>query len=463
MKNLLRRRMAAAFSMVQVKLRFRWSDASKENRAIIHGASFVAIFLLAAKGIAAIKEMLVAQHYGASGLIDGYLFAYSLANWPISMFASVVSCVLVPVFVRQQADNAVNLKRFKFELLIVSLLLSGSLAALVYGFLPLLIVSDWVGLNGKAQAAAIQAVPFVAVMVPFGILAALYSAWLMSEKNYANAFLDGVPSLVIAVMLFFWPWEANLIPIEPILWGTVLGFIARAMWLFTLTRQDSKQIIFSTKFSPCWREMSADTAYVALAQFVIFSTLLVDQIMLARLPEGNLAAFGYAYRIILLILGLSVTALSRAMLPVLSGFGEVKGSWILASRWTWRVFWSGVFATFVLTLAAEPLVRILFERGEFLAKDTEAVALIFTIFILQLPFALAAAVKTQWFLSERKAARALFISTVVCATIKIGCGIGFLFFLKWGATGIALSYTVYNVFYFLILRKLFLEYGGING
>lgn len=451
--SLTRRIEAALLFLLPARWRTRALNASSENRAILRGAGWVTIFLLGAKLIAAFKEILVAKYYGTGFLIDGYLFAFNVASWPLGVISHVAIFVLVPLLVRMQAEAPQDMPRFKTELLTASLGIGFLLAMVIYGLLPIVIQSDWIGMSSRTQVAALQTIPFVAAMVFFGIVAAMYSTWLMSRQRHANTFLEGIPALVVAAILLLWPWDSVALTLTPLLWGTVIGFMLQASWLAILTRgYVGMQVIAMPRRSPHWRAVYNAFSVLLLAQFIMSTTALVDQFLLARLPEGSLAAFGYAQRVMALVLGLSATVLGRAMLPVFASVADAGASWKLARYWIWRVFWIGFAGAAALVLLGKAVVELLFERGAFTPDDTQAVTQILVVLALQLPSYLAGTVWLQWLLSRHGAASPLVIAAVVSSTIKIGMAFVLVVVLDMGVIALAYTYVVFSVFYLVVLE-----------
>ena len=69
------------FTFLPSYLRDRLNNAHKDHKRIVTGMATVALYVVAAKLIAAGKEVLVAYRYGTSGVVDGYLFVFNLINW----------------------------------------------------------------------------------------------------------------------------------------------------------------------------------------------------------------------------------------------------------------------------------------------------------------------------------------------------------------------------------------------
>jgi putative peptidoglycan lipid II flippase len=97
-------------------------------------------------------------------------------------------------------------------------------------------------------------------------------------------------------------------------------------------------------------------------------------------------------------------------------------------------------ATFILTCAlvigAEPMVRILFERGSFTRQDTHVVAVVTACFALQIPFYVAGILGVR-LLNALGKGRAIML---ICATNLVVNIIGNLLLMRWlKVAGIALT------------------------
>lgn len=411
--------------------RFRIQSVSHENKAILRGMAWVVVFLLGAKIVAALKEMLVAYRYGASALVDGYLFTFNLANWPVSVFYSVASFLFIPVLVRLRTRSPEDGRQLQAEMLGLSLVLSIVLALLAWLLLPWIINSPWVGLNAQAREAALASVPWCAGVIALGMLASLYSTWLMSGRRHANTFLECLPALGIGLFLFLWPWDTGNPTLEPMLWGMFAGFVGQ-LGLLMVAHADAVRPAIALR-SPHWQEIYRSFGIMLAAQVVMTSTGLVDQFLLARLPEGSIATFGYAQRVMALVLGLSATVVGRAMLPVLSAAGDARSSWRLARRWAIHLFWLGWIAAGALALLSGVIVDLLFQRGAFDVEASRAVTDTLMALGVQLPFYLAGIVLMQWVVSVRKQVW-LLIAAAVATVVKVFSG---WWWLSHGTVGVA--------------------------
>ena len=357
---------------------------------------WVAVFLLLAKLIGAGKEMLVAYRYGTSPVVDGYLFVFNILQWPASIFFSVVSFVLIPYLVKLRNDDPEQAHGLQ-RALISATFTVGSLAAIAFGAVVWWLVSkDMAGLNGIGKTAALTAIPWLLPTMGLAFLATVYSTWLMSRRQHANTLLEAIPSLTIILGLVFWPYGTeqswNVLPLAT---ATLLGFALQTLILANLNRTETEPTT-SVRLMEHWHELRRAFGIMLLAQVIMTSSNLVDQFVALRMGEGVLATLSYAQRIMGLVLGLTGTVISRAMLPVFSGVTDIRQSFALASRWAWHCALAGIAGMLLIAALAHPATGFLFQRGAFSTADTTAVSQVLTILGLQLPFYLTSIVLIQW-------------------------------------------------------------------
>ena len=427
-------------------LRDRLRLMSIENKTILRGMSRVAVFLMLAKLIAAVKEMFVAYCYGTSAVVDGYLFAFNLIMWPGNVFFSVISFVLIPYLVSMRVEKPDQEARFRSELLFVTIVI-GIVVSYVAGIALLgFVASGMAGLSVLGQQAALIAIPWLAPTVAFCCLAALYSTWLMSERRHANTFLEAMPALCVVLALLIWmlldiSLGQSLVPLVA---GTLAGFALQTGLLAYLTGCGFRAA-WPNVSSPHWQGLRHVFGAMLLAQIVMTSSGLVDQFFAVRMGEGVLAVYSYAQRVMGLLLGFSAVVIGRALLPVLSGVTDARLSWQIAKRWAWLFGLFGVVGAGMLGLMANLIVAILFERGAFTAADTTAVSEVLVVLGIQLPFYLAGIVFVQWLGAVKQQDRLLmvasagFIVKLVCALLLYDFnGVG----LAWSTVAMYLATTV---------------------
>src|SRR5690606_24569505 len=134
----------------------------------------------------------------------------------------------------------------------------------------------------------------------------------------------------------------------------------------------------SFEFShPAVREALKRLAPTLLGLGVYSIDVMVGRRMLSELEEGSVTYFSYALRLCDFSQGIFIMALSSATLPSLATFvgrgqlTEVAQTLAFSLR---LALFVGVAATVASVVLAEPIVAIVFERGQFSAQDTTETA-----------------------------------------------------------------------------------------
>ncbi|MBP4046232.1 lipid II flippase MurJ [Chromobacterium violaceum] len=397
----------------------KFKGLSKENQQIAKSALMVAFFVLLAKSVAALKEVAVAWKYGVSDVVDAYQMASTIMLWLPAAISSALMTVLIPILF--SLENKKEEKNQFLSELQGGLLLIGAVSGAVLLFIFPNVLS-LVSKQLNPSTAEIVRQFSIGYWLPavLSLLITLHSTRLMMLHRQWNTLLEGMPALFILLFILIWP-KKDLV--APLILGTIVGFFFQNFILTRLANKHTKEKIkyrFSFK-SPHWITARNYLGLMVLAQFCMSWVGPIDMISAVRLGQGAIAQLGYSERILSLFLGLGAMAISRAILPVFSEMadqGDNKNRLLDASiKWGVIMFALGTIAAFVAWNCADFIIKILYQRGAFHASDTQAVAAVFQLGVLRLPFYFAGLVFFQLLASMR-----LFFAVVLinfsCVLIK---------------------------------------------
>lgn len=393
-------------SLIQ-RVRSHLASPDSNHGKIAKGFFWVSLFLLVGKLAGAAKEIALAWRYGVTAEVDAYLFVLNLVSWPIAVWVSVLTWVLVPLSSRLRKGNLQALAGFRAELLGQSMLWCGGLLVLAFTGLPILLASA--GLSEGVLRTSQDLLPVLIWLIPLGMLAGLHSIWMLAAARHSNTLLESIPALVILTTLLVFPGGG----LTPLVWGTLVGGIVHLLilLLFAGVRRELEAPRFS-RLSRHWPAFMQGFWVVLAGQLIISLVGLVDQFFAAQLGGGGIATMSYANRVLGLILSLCAIAVSRATLPVFSDVDEQDGRGMkkMAQRWAQLSFASGSMAVIFGWWLAPWVIELLFERGRFSPQDTESVAQAFRYGLFQLPFFAAGLIYVSWLTSRRKYLALLFIN-----------------------------------------------------
>jgi len=416
--------------------RFRMADP--QHAAIFRGMLTVALFTMLGKLMSAAKEMAVAYRYGLAAEVDAYQFLFNLVAWPVGVWTSVLTAVLVPLAARVRARDNAALPRFRAELLGFALLLGCVLAVAGGMGIHAMLALGMSGLPPTSLPLARSALPGLILLLPLGLLVALQSAWMLAARRHVNTLLECVPPLFIATAILAVPGGG----LGPLVWGTVVGGMAHLLSLMLpMARRGQLEAPAFTRDSAQWQWFWKGFGIMLGGQALLSFTVIIDQFYAVGLGTGAIATLAYANRVLSLILGLAAIAVARATLPVFSesasaGAGSVHG---VAIHWARLMFGAGIVVMLVSHAMAPWAIRLLFERGEFLPGDARVVAEALRYGLPQLPFYFSAMVLVSYALSQRRYGLIFWSGVIGCAGKIIG---NLILVPILGVNGIALAATV---------------------
>jgi putative peptidoglycan lipid II flippase len=373
-------------------------SARSDHKAIARGMLLVSVFVLLAAVARAAREMAIAFKYGIGAEVDAFLFVHTLVMWPVGVWLSVLTVVLVPLAARIRRESPADLPQFRSELLGTTALLGALLALFAAAGLPLLLASTFTGLGMETLNYAKSIVLPLSWLAFLGVLIGLFSAWTLAYGRHLNTFLEGVPAVVVVAVLM----TTTVGGLEPLVWGTIAGFALHLLALMLpLGRVGSIEWPRLVRKSRHWPAFWQGFGVVLVGQVLMSAIVIVDQFYAAHIGVGAIATIGYANRILALVTGLGALAASRSMLPVFSkAESGLERTHHVAAQWSKALFVLGTICLAFGWWLASDAIALLFERGAFTSTNTQEVANVLRYALLQVPFYFASLVLTSYLASR---------------------------------------------------------------
>jgi len=430
----------------------RLARVHPDHRRIARGAFRVAVFLMLAKAVGAVKEMTVAWRYGVSDVVDAYQFTMTMASWLPTMLVGVLSVVLIPVLVKLRRERDEERQRFLRELRGASWLLAAALAALTWFAWPFVLHSLGKGLSSATRAMTTELLTGFALVAALTLLGGISAARLRASERHINTLLDSMPALAVMASVL---WLTGTDEVTPLLWGTLAGFVLQAFWLSRLAASTDavRHLPCVGWSSPHWPTLMRAAGVMVIGQVAMSFAGPLDQYTAAQLGSHANATLGYATRLLSLALGLGAASVGRAALPVLADVqrsGDAARARAMALKWSVLMGGAGLATAALGGLLAPWLVALLFERGAFTAQHTGQVAEVLRWGLLQLPFYFGVLILVQLLASQN---RYRIMAMIAVANFALKAVMNPLLASVMGAPGImlatslmyALSYVCYTV------------------
>jgi putative peptidoglycan lipid II flippase len=372
---------------------------------------------LLAKMCGAFKEVAMAKYLGTSQAVDQFVFAFTIATWPAGLATSVLVIALTPLLAKMPTTPDVMQQRFMAQLWGASLALSLLLGVLLAAVFP------W--LSPVAQAGGTRLALMVGVVCFLSCMAALMGVILMSRSIQVGTLLEGLPSLVLGLLLVAGLWQASTV----LIYGVVLGMVLQAGTLWLIHRRQARAhagtqantqagavSLAWTRANPHWKTLAAGLGYTTAGYAVHATVTVVDLAIASHLAAGSVASLSYAGRINALAMGLIATAVHRVAIV---HFCKMAAQPVQASYPWLRVLVAFVVGSLavsaLLIVFANPIVTLLYQRGQFDAQATQTVAQLMRWGVASLAPYVATAVLCAY-LSANGRFKQIFLACCTCFT-----------------------------------------------
>ncbi|MCC6791340.1 MAG: oligosaccharide flippase family protein [Thermomicrobiales bacterium] len=415
---------------------------SPDHRALFNSALLIGLLTIAVKAVTLIRDMIVASRFGTSDANDAYIVGWVLPGFLVGVVAGGFSGAVIPIQIETREKSGRRREQALLgEVMLVSIaayLLAT--AVLLFGNRALMpLVAQGYSENKFALAAQLSTVMLPAVLI--GGIASLWSSILNAENKFGLVAVAPVAVPAVSAVILLANPSAG---IEWIAAGFVIGTAVQAAVLYLGLQREGISLSLG------WHGLMPETrallkqCLVLCANGAVFGGVgVVDSAMAATLGPGSQSTLGYANKLIVPFLGISSTAIGTAVLPYFSRLVATE-DWE-GLRHTLRTYTRLILAvaiptTMLLIVLSRPLVSLLFERGEFTAEDTNAVARVLATYSLLIPIETVALLMSRVLVSMQigrvmvAASVGIFIANIVADYVLKG-------FL--GIEGIALA-TVLN-------------------
>jgi len=398
-----------------------------------------------------VREMLMAAALGVGPVADAFNAAFQFPNTFRRLFAEgAFNAAFVPLFAKEiEAGGVQGARRFAeevFGVLVTVLIVLTILMELAMPVLVATIVAPGFADDADKYALTVRLATIMFPYLAFMSLAAMMGGMLNALRRYFAAAIAPVFLNIILIGVLAYSWHAGL-PGEQLgralAWGVFASGLVQLAIVWFAARQAGISIgLARPRFTPNVRRL----LWLALPAAITGGITQINQLVgtaIASMQESAVSALAYADRVYQLPLGVIGIAVSIVLLPelarALKAGDEVESASLQNRSVEFSLFFTLPSAA-ALMVIAEPIVRVLYERGAFAATNgTPTVAAVLAIFGAGLPaFVLIKAFTPGYFAREDTRTPMIFAAISVAINIALALTL----FPRIGVTGIAAASAV---------------------
>jgi putative peptidoglycan lipid II flippase len=395
--------------------------------------------------------MLIAAILGTGPVADAFFVALRLPNLFRRLFGEgAFNAAFVPSISQiLHVEGLEAATGFAEEATAVMVFWLGSITILGELGMPWLLYVLAPGFAGN-HAKFLLAVALTRIMFPylfFVCLTALFSGVLNAMSRFAAA--AAAPLLFnvfsIAFMLGLTPYVKNAG--YALAWGVTVSGVAQLALLVVAMRRAGMRIkLPKPRLTPRMLNLFRRMAPGLVGAGVTQLNVSIDIIIGTLLPAGSVSILYYADRVNQLPLGVIGTAAGTALLPVIArqiALGEHANALGTLNRALESVLILTLPAAIGLSVAARPVIELLFVRGAFSLHTAALTAHTLAAFALGLPVFALIKVVTPGFFARGDTVTPLKIGV---AAVVLNLGMNLLFMHPLKAVGPALATSLASAF-----------------
>jgi putative peptidoglycan lipid II flippase len=360
---------------------------------IARSTAFFSIATAASRIAGLVREIFAAGYYGVSGPMSAFTIAFQVPNLVRMLFAdAALQPAFIPVFTEQlERKNYREAFRLASTLLLLVTLVLGALTALFVLVAPLVIPLFAPGFEGEILDLTVTLsqvlFPILILLGVSGVVVGVLQSYDRFGAFAIAPFFWNVTIILVLVVL------APMFEGQDRIYAYAIGILVGTLVQLLIPVFDLRNTPFRFSLSFDWRNPGVRRVLllmlpVTLSLGLINFNLLVNSLFGTLVSDEAPAAIDKAFRIYQLPQGIFSVAIATVLFPTLARFasrGEHDNLRATMANGMRQILFVLIPAAAAILVLSEPMIRLVYERGEFTPEQTELVATALFWFAFSLP------------------------------------------------------------------------------
>jgi len=440
----------------------------KQAGRIARSTAFFSIATAASRVAGLAREVVAAGYYGISGPMSAFTIAFQVPNLIRALFAdAALQPAFVPVFTELIGKKAYK-EAFRLAstmLLLVTMVL-GAITALFVLLAPVIMPVFAPGFEGEILDLTVS---LSQVLFPILVLLGISGIVVGILNSY-----DRFGAFAISPLFWNLTIILVLVVLEPMFHGQdriyayAIGILVGTLIQLLIPAWDLRHTPYRFSFSFDWRHPGVRRVLllmlpVTISLGLINFNLLINSFFGSLVSDQAPAAIDKAFRIYQLPQGIFSVAIATVLFPTLARFanaGEIENLRATMANGMRQILFVLVPAAAAILALSDPMIRLIYQRGEFDPAETAVVATALFWFAFSLPTNGLYLLQTRTFFSLQKPWQATALATI---DLVVSALAALALYKPFGVGGIVagtgIGTTVAVVAQAVILRRRF---GGLE-
>jgi putative peptidoglycan lipid II flippase len=435
---------------------------------IARSTAFFSVATAASRIAGLVREVVAASYYGVNGPMSAFTIAFQVPNLVRALFAdAALQPAFVPIFTEQlERKNYREAFRLASTLLLLVTLVLGAITALFVLTASFVMPLFAPGFSGELLDLTIT---LSQVLFPILILLGISGVVVGILNSYDRFGAFAISPLfwnltIIAVVVLLAPAFHGQNRIYAYAIGILLGTLVQLL----IPTFDLRNTPFKFEWSFEWRNPDVRRVLllmlpVTISLGLINFNMLINSLFGSLVSEQSPAAIDKAFRIYQLPQGIFSVAIATVLFPTLARFasrGEMENLRATMANGMRQILFVLVPAAAAVLVLSTPMIRLVYQRGEFTPEQTALVATALFWFAFSLPTNGLYLLQTRTFFSLQRP----WMATGLAGFDLVVSALGALLLYKPFGTGGIVAGTGIGTIVAVIAQAFVLrhEFGGLE-
>lgn len=347
----------------------------EKTTGVLKAAWLIMVVTIVSKLIGFVRDIVIANYYGASMVSDAYYYAYQIPALSLILLGGVggpfhsatvaIFSKLIPSLKEKPPESVNKLySTFMTATIIFFLLLSVIMFIFPHQIMGIIISS---GSSEMINLAATHLQIMTPLLVIGGIVGIYYGILVIYKQFMLPNLSPIIMSLAIIGIVIAVPNDSKGLALA---WATTIGAILQLIIQYPNIRKLGYRLkpIFAFTNNPHFKEIGELLFPAILSSTVGQVHIYVDMFFTSSISEGAWTAIGYANRIFQFPVGILVTAFLVPLFPIfarLVGDKDFDGIRNYFNKGVGVLFFGAIPIIIGILTVGTDAVSLIFERGEF--------------------------------------------------------------------------------------------------
>lgn len=313
------------------------------------------------------RELVLGSAYGISDYTDAYVIAYNIPIIIFSVLGVGLSTTFIPMYhdIEKQSGESESIK-FTNNIFNIIFIICIVFSILGFIFTEPLVKLFAVGFTGEKLAIAVYFTKIIIIGMAFLGLSNLMTAYLQIKGNFVIPGLISLPQNIIIIISIIMSLKYG---IGLLAYGTVLAMISTFLFQLPFAYKNKyKYKLYLNVKEESIKKMVFLLGPVLIGVAANQINTIIDRNLASTLVDGSIAALNYANKLNGFVMGMFITSISAVVYPILSKLstdsGKAKFNETIVNTLNSIILIVIPVAIGAISLS-KPIVKVLFERGEF--------------------------------------------------------------------------------------------------